>query len=43
MKKLFFCVVCLTLTFGSLASQECQKTEFTAEQQRDSPSEPTGR
>jgi len=33
-KKLFFCVVCLTLAFGTLASQECQKAEFTAEQQK---------
>jgi len=33
-KKLFFCLVCVTLTFASLASQECAKTEFTTEQQK---------
>src|SRR5262245_25582382 len=34
MKKLFFCIACLMLTVGSLASQECAKTEFTPEQQK---------
>ncbi len=34
MKKLFFCVACLGLCLTTARSQDCKKTEYSAEQQK---------